>query len=170
MRVRRSLALIAGLTACVLVAGVCPAMAVTAAQKCEAALELALGKYALCHLEAESRFTKDVDAEAFADALTSCATKAVQAFGTANRRWGSSCPAVEPEILIAIRLQQCTVEAAAAAGGALFPACGDGVINVAGEKCDGEDFGHDHCVSLGFRGGLLRCTDNCRYDVSACVR
>jgi hypothetical protein len=92
------------------------------------------------------------------------------ALGTANRRWGPSYPAVEPQILIAIRLQQCTAEAAAAAGGGLFPACGDGVINVAGEKCDGEDFGHDSCISLGFLGGALGCTSSCRYDTSACER
>jgi hypothetical protein len=41
-----------------------PAAAATDAKKCEAAVELAAGKYARCRLKAESRFTKNGDAVA----------------------------------------------------------------------------------------------------------
>jgi hypothetical protein len=49
-----------------------------------------------------------------------------------------------------------------------LPACGDNAINVAGEQCDGTAFGGASCQSLGFDGGALSCTRNCRLDSSGC--
>ena len=59
---------------------------------------------------------------------------------------------VEPESAFEAYLNQCTIEVEDAAAGGLFPACGDGAINVAGEQCDGGDLGGESCASLGFVG------------------
>ncbi|MEM4245432.1 MAG: hypothetical protein QXR60_04490, partial [Candidatus Nanoarchaeia archaeon] len=46
--------------------------------------------------------------------------------------------------------------------------CGDGVRNV-GEECDGFDWGPiDSCSDLGFSGGVLDCSSNCKFDTSGC--
>ena len=58
-----------------------PAAGVTDAQRCEAALELAGGKYAQCRLKAESRFTKTGDVSARSAAVTSCDGKLDRAYG-----------------------------------------------------------------------------------------
>lgn len=47
--------------------------------------------------------------------------------------------------------------------------CGDGRID-ANETCDGDDLGGADCVSLGYFGGTLSCTDACTLDESACDR
>ncbi len=46
--------------------------------------------------------------------------------------------------------------------------CGNGVKNE-GEECDGQDLGNVTCESFGYAGGVLSCTDQCRYDRSQCV-
>jgi len=45
--------------------------------------------------------------------------------------------------------------------------CGDGAITGA-EDCDGANLGGETCLSLGFTGGSLSCT-NCAFDTSACT-
>jgi len=52
------------------------------------------------------------------------------------------------------------------AGGAV---CGNGVRE-SGETCDGADLGGSTCVSLGFTGGLLRCSASCGWDTSGCTQ
>jgi len=52
--------------------------------------------------------------------------------------------------------------------GNLDPVCGNGVAE-AGEQCDGSDLGGESCVSQGFDGGALSCTNSCTFDTSACV-
>ena len=48
-------------------------------------------------------------------------------------------------------------------------ACGDGAITGA-EVCDGDDLGGESCVSQGFIGGTLACSDDClSYDTSGCI-
>lgn len=48
--------------------------------------------------------------------------------------------------------------------------CGDDIINLAGEQCDGDTFGTiDECTDFtNFVGGTLACT-NCKFDKSACT-
>jgi hypothetical protein len=46
--------------------------------------------------------------------------------------------------------------------------CGDGVVDP-GEECDGNDLGGNDCVSLGFSGGVLACTNGCTFDTSGCI-
>lgn len=53
------------------------------------------------------------------------------------------------------------------------PACGDGELG-ADEECDGDKFmfGIKTCAEYSetsYKGGMLKCTDKCRIDTSACV-
>lgn len=45
--------------------------------------------------------------------------------------------------------------------------CGNEVVN-AGEDCDGADLGGATCESVAQRGGTLRCTNDCTFDVVGC--
>jgi hypothetical protein len=48
--------------------------------------------------------------------------------------------------------------------------CGDGVVNVDGEQCDGTDLDGMTCGQLGMGTGQLSCYPaNCTYDTSMCV-
>ncbi|MDY0001944.1 MAG: DUF4215 domain-containing protein [Polyangia bacterium] len=60
-------------------------------------------------------------------------------------------PAIEPPVDLEIAL------------------CGDGVLQ-SGEWCDGEDLGGYDCLSRGFDGGVLSCTQACTLDESLCHR
>ena len=54
-------------------------------------------------------------------------------------------------------------------GSAACGTCGDGVLD-RGEACDGAELGGASCESLGFAGGTLSCSANCRLDDSGCIR
>ena len=45
--------------------------------------------------------------------------------------------------------------------------CGNNLINVAGEMCDGSNLNGETCASFGFSGGTLAC-GSCRFDLSGC--
>ncbi|MFN8604293.1 MAG: DUF1566 domain-containing protein [Candidatus Binatia bacterium] len=92
--------------------------AATAQQSCEAAMELASGKYAQCRLVAESKFSKTLDAAKRTAALTKCSTNLGGAFAKATTKYGVSCAASEPSSAFDAYLQQCTDDTAAAAAGA----------------------------------------------------
>jgi len=46
--------------------------------------------------------------------------------------------------------------------------CGDGVAEM-DEACDGDDLAGESCVSLGYLGGALACTDSCTFDEDQCT-
>ncbi|MBN2723213.1 MAG: CAP domain-containing protein [Deltaproteobacteria bacterium] len=47
--------------------------------------------------------------------------------------------------------------------------CGDGVIqDTWGEECDGNSLGSNTCISEGFMGGSISCSNTCTLDTSAC--
>ena len=46
--------------------------------------------------------------------------------------------------------------------------CGNGVVE-GSEECDGTNNNNTNCLSLGFDGGDLACTDSCVFDSSACI-
>ena len=48
------------------------------------------------------------------------------------------------------------------------PTCGDGIINVHGEDCDGTALGGESCTTLGYDSGSLACTTGCKLDTSGC--
>ncbi len=92
--------------------------AATAQQSCEAAMELASGKYAQCRLVAESKFSKTLDPAKRTAALTKCSTNLGAAFAKATGKYGVDCAASEPSSAFDAYLQQCTDDTAAAAAGA----------------------------------------------------
>ena len=48
--------------------------------------------------------------------------------------------------------------------------CGDGVVNVEGEQCDGNDLDGMTCADLGEGTGQLACNEaKCIFDTSMCV-
>lgn len=51
--------------------------------------------------------------------------------------------------------------------GSIPATCGN-LVRDEGENCDGSDVGSATCVSLGFNGGLLKCTAQCTYDSTPC--
>lgn len=50
-----------------------------------------------------------------------------------------------------------------------LPRCGDGVIN-GNDQCDGNALGGASCTSLGYTGGVLKCTDKCARDLAGCYK
>lgn len=52
------------------------------------------------------------------------------------------------------------------------PKCGDELINQPGEQCDGAAFGIiSSCLNYtNFIGGTLKCTSDCKLDISGCTR
>ena len=52
--------------------------------------------------------------------------------------------------------------------------CGDGIIQIPdgqsiNEQCDTNNLNGATCISLGFTGGNLACTNNCQFDTSQCT-
>ncbi|HVG06139.1 MAG TPA: prenyltransferase/squalene oxidase repeat-containing protein [Thermoanaerobaculia bacterium] len=47
--------------------------------------------------------------------------------------------------------------------------CGDDAANRDSEECDGNDFRGHTCASFEFATGMLRCTADCRVDLSGCA-
>jgi hypothetical protein len=140
---------------------------VTDAQKCESAIELASGKYAQCRLNAESKYTKNGDFDAVTSAFNNCTANLQDKYDKALDSYGGACPTTEPAGEFAVHLNECVAGVEVAVAGGSLPACGDGVINVAGEQCDGADLLGETCMSLGFAGGTLGCT-GCGFDTSGC--
>lgn len=48
------------------------------------------------------------------------------------------------------------------------PRCGNGVVDP-GESCDGNAMEEETCVTLGHAGGVLKCADDCTFDIADCV-
>lgn len=142
----------------------------TPEQACEAAVQLAAGKYGQCTLVAESKDAKVPDPAKLAAALAKCSEKLEVAIDKAIAKHGAAaCSAAGAEDLESF-LDSCLapVSAASAAGGTL-PSCGDGEVDVVGEQCDGDDFDGASCATLGFAGGTLACDGSCRVDTAGCV-
>ena len=46
--------------------------------------------------------------------------------------------------------------------------CGNGVIDADLEQCEGANLGGKTCADYGFAGGVLRCRNDCKADLSDC--
>lgn len=62
---------------------------------------------------------------------------------------------------------QISPQGGASDGGGTPGTCGNGALD-AGEQCDGSLLGGQTCVTLGFDGGELSCSDSCVLDTSGC--
>lgn len=143
----------------------------TPAQLCSSAVELAASKFAACRLKAEATFAKTGSATKRTTDLAKCSEKFLGAFDRATTRYGVACPMVDPKENYETYLTQCSDDTTAAATGVgSIPACGNGILDAAGEQCDAADFGGETCASLGFTTGTLGCTPGCQFDTSACTQ
>ena len=142
---------------------------VTNAQQCQALVTVASAKYAQCRLTAESKFAKSLDAGRLASSLSKCHDKFDSSFSKALLRYPADCPMVQGAAAFESVLTVCSNDVVAAAGGGSAPVCGDGIINVAGEQCDGADLGGETCSTLGFSGSGLSCDGSCKLVTSGCT-
>lgn len=166
-----------------------PAASATNTEKCEATKEKAAGKFALCRLAAESRFTKNQDATKLGLGLSRCADKLQRLFDQADSRYGVDCPTSGDLGTVRQFLEATTDQLTAyladgtpAPGGGFcgaltvydtgtgtcLPTCGDGVVQV-GEDCDDGDLAGADCSTLGLFDGVLRCAPGCSFDVADCL-
>lgn len=60
----------------------------------------------------------------------------------------------------------CTLDTNACSGP---PRCGDGILNLATEACDGTDLGGGTCEALGLGAGTLACDSSCKFNTAACT-
>ena len=51
----------------------------------------------------------------------------------------------------------------------LSPACGDGIVRLGVEDCDGSDLNGQTCASRGLPSGTLKCSSTCTFDTSGCT-
>jgi hypothetical protein len=84
-------------------------------------MELASAKYAQCRLNAESKYSKTLDAAKRTAALTKCSTNLGSAFTKATDKYGAACAATETSSAFDDYLKQCLDDATAAAAGAALP-------------------------------------------------
>jgi len=113
-----------------------------------------------------------VDAVAVAKGLTpdygKCTTKFTGKWDSAETAGASLCP---DHIVTASQIEsyvagQASAAAAIVAGSGDIPVCGDGVINVAGEHCDGLALDGLTCESFGIYG-TLGCTVGCELELGS---
>lgn len=167
---RRSLAMGWLLAAALLLSGTGGASAApTDPQGCEAAFERASGKLARCRLRVDAGVARSGSTTRRTERMDRCETAFDRSIARAVKRFGNlDCPAT-PGSAFASDVGTCTDEVAVAAHGGSLPTCGNGLVDVAGEQCDGADLGGSSCESLGRSGGTLGCTTECRFDVSGCA-
>ena len=114
---RRSLLVLIALMGFVPAAHAAP----TPQRLCESAMELASAKYAQCRMNAESKYSKTLDAAKRTAALTKCSTNLGSAFTKATDKYGGACAATETSSAFDDYLKQCSDDATAAAAGAALP-------------------------------------------------
>ncbi len=130
----------------------------TSAQKCESAIGIASGKYALCLQKAQAKYALVGDVTGRDGAITKCDQKFEKAYAKAFDKFGASCPTAEPVESFKTHLAECSDATADAVGGSFPPAstCGNGVLE-GDERCDqwGTDMSLAPGVSCVTEGDLL---------------
>ncbi|MBP6342749.1 MAG: hypothetical protein KA403_02315, partial [Candidatus Omnitrophica bacterium] len=53
-------------------------------------------------------------------------------------------------------------------GGSTSPVCGNGILE-SGELCDSGNLNSQTCVTKGFAGGVLGCSNSCAFNTAACL-
>jgi hypothetical protein len=152
--------------ALVIVLGALPVAAgPTPAQTCEASKNKIAGKYLKCRGLASAKTASGGLGDA-----GKCSDAFELKWEAAEIKGAMSCPDdVSNVAAMEAYLSSLASRAAVAiTGPAGVPGCGDGVINLVGEQCDGSDLGTTTCESLGYGSGSLSCTAGCRIDASGC--
>lgn len=157
--------------ALVAVACIAPAIVIAAAppeDKCEVAQHAVAARLAACRHKAKARAIKAGVAADYARCDASFAKKWAKAAAAAAKK-GATCRYDEDGSELQAFVESHTDTLTGAFSGTGLPVCGDGVLDVAGEQCDGLDLGGETCVGLGFVSGTLACDVACLLDTSACV-
>jgi len=103
----------------------------TPEQKCQAAKNKAVGKYAGCRAKAEAKLATSGDAAKYAMALATCTTKFVSSWQKLEARAvaaGTTCPSVSDAAAVADRMAATTDTIAAWLRGIRFVDNGDGTL------------------------------------------
>jgi hypothetical protein len=135
--------------------------------KCRSAKNKITGQYYACRQKAVATAAIKGGMPDF----TKCFSKFSEKWSSAESAAASACPDnyPVPNDVEAIVSSQAAVIAGIVEGADIeMPACGDGVINVAGEHCDGAALDGQTCASFGMYGSLS-CTAECTADLSACT-
>lgn len=140
-----------------------------ASQLCESDKLVASSRFAQCRLKADATFAKNGNAGQRASTYERCAERLAVAYQRAEARYVGACATLGDESAAEQYLQECTDTTALATNGSGFPTCGNDVIDVAGEQCDGADLGGETCASIGFLDGALACSGGCSFDTSGCT-
>jgi len=136
----------------------------TDAEKCQSAKNKVAGKYAFCRAKVEVKAIK----KAVAPDYTKCNDKLLRQWTRAELP--AACTDSVTVAAIQAFVSANTDAIATALDGGALAGCGDGVVNVAGEQCDGVDLDGYSCSSLGhLSAGTLGCDGSCNFDVSGCA-
>jgi hypothetical protein len=141
--------------------------AATDAQKCEAKKLQTAGKYYACREHAEAKAAKKGAAPDYGK----CEAKFAKKWDAAETKGAGACPDnVTTTAMDTHIVGQATQTAMIIAGTQGIPTCGDGVIDLPGEHCDGADLGGADCTTLAYDLGTLGCSGSCVFDATACAR
>lgn len=170
----------------------------TPAENCRAAQAEAAGKYAACRARADKKLALLGDTAAHDAAIAKCDDKLAKAWQKSEAKAaaaGGACPGIYDEAAIGNFLATCTDAVSAAVAGVGLPSsvvtcqsdlitCGDDLTSCesdlavaelcgnaavdANEDCDLGTLNGATCVSRGFAGGVLSCSDGCHFDTSGC--
>jgi hypothetical protein len=135
--------------------------------KCRAAKNKITGQYYACRQKAVATAAVKGGMPDY----TKCVSKFSEKWSSAESAAASACPDnyPVPNDVEAIISSQAALTAGIVGGADIeTPTCGDGVINVAGEHCDGAALDGQTCASFGMFG-TLSCSSECTVDVSACT-
>lgn len=139
------------------------ASAVNVPDKCEAGKNSAAGKYAACRQAAEAKAIKTGLPADFSKCDSTLADK----WSKLEDAAGGACPTNgdDDDVKSFVTAQSGAIATALAGDG--FPSCGNGVVDQAGEHCDGADFDGSSCGTLEL-AGTLSCDGDCTFDASNC--
>jgi hypothetical protein len=161
-----------GIVGTLLALATTPGWAISPEEKCEAGKHKVAGQYALCRHKADAKAIKSETAPNY----SRCDDKLIAKWGVLEQkavRAGASCidNLLETDVQDFIT-EQANAVALALQGAALpvcnaLGTCGDGLVNAAGEHCDGADLDGYSCGSFGLAGALA-CDASCDFDASAC--
>lgn len=161
----------------VLLCGGLALASVTPEQKCQAAKNLAAGKYAACLQNAEKGQALVADAVKYDAAIAKCAASLAKSWQIAIDKAalaGATCPdapLVADDYKAAIDTLSHKVATALAGGGLPPPdTCGNGTVEP-GENCDFGTVGGQTCASASGATkpfGKLGCKAGCVFDMSGC--
>lgn len=136
--------------------------------RCQTAQHKAAAKYAACRHKAEAKAVK----KGIAPVLAACDTKLAKLWSRLRakaEKTGATCRYDRDESEIGAVVAADVARRVVAFDGSGFPRCGDGVVNVAGEQCDGSDLADLDCSTLGLGGGAIACTLDCRLNTGPCT-